>query len=254
MKKRVLDSQIDLNVETEAEPTIWEQDSEDEQHQGISWVMQTALKEMHRQYEVQRAARREAERKITYLESVVQQLNASLDCRAQTSLPYEFTAQSDAPAEIGESELIFTKAALETMSVKLLDSQNKYEKLEDQLQTIRASINVTFEAKEHECSELNMKIAELRTMLDIRERELAVSRKRKRLAQEEASNAKSAAAKLHTEHEDLKVTCRQLISLVEALEAAGKPVQDVDACTRLHAKYTKMKEKHRKLQARLQEV
>ncbi|KAJ7203481.1 hypothetical protein B0H12DRAFT_1080622 [Mycena haematopus] len=99
--------------------------------------------------------------------------------------------------------------------------------------------------------------------LDNRDQELKMARCEANLAQPEISRTaaqlqtqfeslsahlsrtQKSNARLHTKHEDLKLTCRQLISLVEGLEAAGKPIDD--AFSRLHRKYAKLKAEHEKL-------
>ncbi|KAF7337308.1 hypothetical protein MSAN_02256000 [Mycena sanguinolenta] len=90
------------------------------------------------------------------------------------------------------------------------------------------------------------------------EQALARSHEANRDAQEKVSLLTASNARIHADHEDLKLTCAGLISLLEGLEAAGLPVDvdDTDAFARLNEKYQRLKGKYKKVRAaqKLQDV
>ncbi|KAF8155229.1 hypothetical protein K438DRAFT_358182 [Mycena galopus ATCC 62051] len=137
---------------------------------------------------------------------------------------------------------------------------------------MRAAINVALDDAQDARDKSQLQVIVLKMKLENQKEELALTREESRLAQEEAnatttqlrteletlsahaSSMETSNTRLHKKHEDLKDTCRRLISLVEGFEAAGKHVDDVDAFERLHRKYTKMKGENEKLRTKLQKV
>ncbi|KAJ7036946.1 hypothetical protein C8F04DRAFT_1393938 [Mycena alexandri] len=134
---------------------------------------------------------------------------------------------------------------------------------------------------EEELTRTREELACANARITANDQQLAVTRKKLRLAQKNAAAAHSMTAKIRSrwqllntrhkltrlkskaeyaalreEHETLKVTTRQLIDIVEGLEAAAEKNEDLHSaanCT-YHAKYKKVKAENKALNLRLSET
>ncbi|KAF7332841.1 hypothetical protein MVEN_02389000 [Mycena venus] len=293
VKRRLYDLRAELDVEQESEPNTQDSDTTDEQGMSALWVAQTALIEMRQRYEEQRAGRREAEKKCSYLDSVVKQMEAA--SRVMTTSLQELAAESESQAgevdaavaislelrkelglmqakfeessdnlEIAAAEISALKIALEKMDTdmrkKLVHYKAKFEALQDEVQTVRGALEMVFDDAEETKmtkSDLELNQADRRLAHEELTNINAIAEQlHKKLKTQSAavSRMEKSNARLQRKHEELKHTCRELIALVEGLEAAGDPVDDVDALTRLHQKYKQIKAEQEELRAKLGKV
>ncbi|KAJ7637810.1 hypothetical protein B0H17DRAFT_1216968 [Mycena rosella] len=267
----------------------------DDPNMSKLWIAQTALAEMRRRYEEERDARKTADRRCASLQDMLQK---GVDIARGTS--HELlgvSAQFDAKvAEAAEAVAMVAELNKKLVAVEGQLDETKSKLRMARAQTILASETVT---------NTNLSLAAVNTTLNEKDGELSVTQCKLSAANKNMAKTQSVNKKQHlydyvlirrgmqkleklrtkhtiqssyrqhyeeltVRHEELQLTCRQLIGLVEGLETAGGSVQDVDvrrpslliqllftakqAFTRLHKKYTKANRKTRKLQTRLEEL
>ncbi|KAJ7149395.1 hypothetical protein C8R43DRAFT_1128400 [Mycena crocata] len=195
-------------------------DSDDGGMSGL-WVLRTALADMRKKFDAQKAARKKAEKLVRTRLLCFWRLPAAERELENVELQKKLYAAQD--------ELVLTRleigANLNTV-VKVFEE--KRSALQQSLDTMQLEIKQAcpFESESHR-----------RDVKQLTETNSHIKTLRKKLKAQKSAH-RTEARDFTTKHEELQLTCRQLIVLVEGLEAAGGTVNNVNAFGRLYQKYT----------------